>query len=545
MRTLLENARILDGSGAPAFEGALMIEDEHIAEVGEVSGGADRVLDLGGAVLAPGFIDMHSHSDFTLPGDPLAEAKMLQGVTTEVVCNCGLGLFPANDRVSEFYELISPMIFGEPSAGCFEHLGAYRETLTERGVSPNVACLVPHGNVRCAALGMDERDARPSEMALMRELVEQGMEHGAFGLSSGLIYAPGAFASTEEVTELAKVVAPYGGFYATHMRDEGVRVVEAVEEAIAIGRGAGVGVQLSHHKAAGRFSWGKTKRTLALVDAARAEGIDVHSDVYPYAAGSTVLSAMFVPLWAFEGSQQALVQRLRDPATRERIVAESKERLLGFAKLPGVLDKIVPKRFVLPLLMRELGKVIVISSTRHQHHYEGMSLNEMAKARGQRLYDAMMDLLVEEETAVVAIAHVMHEDDVQRVMRHPATMFGTDGFPQKEGKPHPRTFGTYPRVLEHYVRELGTLSLESAVHRMTGMVADKLGLGDRGRLEAGCYADLVVFDPERVHDRSSYAEPRRSPVGIDHVFVNGAHTVERGAHTGARAGRVLRRPSRQ
>ncbi|HJL14084.1 MAG TPA: D-aminoacylase [Sandaracinaceae bacterium LLY-WYZ-13_1] len=544
MRRLIENARIVDGTGAPARDGSLLIEDDVLAEVGETSLPPDEVLDAGGAVVAPGFIDMHSHGDFTLPGQPDAEAKVAQGVTTEVVCNCGLGLQPANAQVERFYELLQPMIFGEASGGCFEDLDRYGAALESRGVSVNVACLVPHGNVRCAVVGMEEREATATEIGHMRELVEAEMAQGAFGLSTGLVYPPGAYAGTDEIVELAKVLRPYGGFYATHMRDEGSKVVQSVEEALTIGREARVGVQISHHKAAGRFNWGKTKKTLKMVDDAHAAGLDVHSDVYPYTAGSTVLSAMFVPLWAFEGGQRQLLERLADPATRERIIADSKERLLSFATLPGVLDRIVPKRLLLPLLLRELGKVVVISSTKRQHHYEGKNLLEMAKMRGQDLYEAMLDLLAEEETAVAAIAHVMDERDVQRVMKHPRTMLGTDGFPQREGKPHPRTYGTYPRVLERYVREEGLLTLEEAVHKMTGMVAAKLGVDDRGVLRPGAKADLVVFDPARVRDRSSYADPRRAPEGFAHVFVNGAWTLRDGAHTGARAGRVLRRPKR-
>lgn len=541
MRLLIENARIVDGTGAPAREGSLLVEDAHIAELGETSLAPDEVLDVGGAVIAPGFLDMHSHSDFTLPGQPDASAKVLQGVTTEVVCNCGLGLTPANAQVEKFYELIQPMIFGEQGGGCYRDLDAYADRLHADGVSVNVACLVPHGNVRGAVMGMEERKPTASEMASMRELTESQLSQGAFGLSTGLVYPPGAFAETEELVELAKVLHPFGGFYATHMRDEGTRLVPSVKEALTIGREARVGVQISHHKAAGRFNWGKTKATLKLLEEARADGLDVHSDVYPYTAGSTVLSAMFVPLWAFEGEQGALLKRLRDPAMRARIVEDSKRRLLGFAKLPGILDSIFPKRLLLPLLLRELSKVIVISSTKRQHQYEGMSLADMAKSRGQPLYEAMMDLLIEEETAVAAIAHVMDEGDVQRVMKHPHTMIGTDGFPQREGKPHPRTHGTYPRVLEHYVRELGLLTLEEAVHKMTGMVAAKLGLTDRGVLREGAHADLVIFRPAAVKDRASYADPRNPPEGIDHVFVNGAWTVKDGMHTGARGGRVLRR----
>lgn len=541
MRTLLENARIVDGTGAPLRRGAVLIEDEHIAEVGHPTLAPDEVIDVRGAVVAPGFIDMHSHSDFSLPGFPEAHEKVMQGVTTEVVCNCGLGIFPANEKVESFYELISPVIFGEPSAGCYEDLHTYRDALHGRGISVNTACLIAHGNVRNAVMGMDERHATATELASMRELTEAMMDQGAFGLSTGLVYPPGAYAPTEEIVELAKVAARHGGFYATHMRDEGAGVITSVEEALRIGRESGAPLQISHHKAAGRFNWGKTKKTLRMVEAARRDGVDVTSDVYPYTAGSTVLSAMFLPLWAFEGDQ--LLERLKDPATRKRIIDDSHARMLSFAKLPGALDRWFPKKLFLPLLLRELSKVIVISSTKHQHHYEGKSLQEMAQMRGQELYDAMLDLLVEEDAAVAAIAHVMHEKDVQRVMAHETTMIGSDGFPQREGKPHPRTYGTYPRVLERYVRDLGLLSLEQAVYKMTGMVAAKLGLEDRGVIRPGAYADLVVFSPESVHDRATYADPCNTPDGFTHLFVNGAHTVRDGEHTGARGGRVLSRPS--
>ncbi len=541
MRLRIENARIIDGTGSRAYHGSLTIEDEHIAEVGEVSLSPDEVLDARGQVVAPGFIDIHSHSDFTLPGQPEARPKVQQGVTTEVVCNCGLGLLPANASVERFYELIQPIIFGERGGGCYRDLDAYRDTLEGRGVSVNVACLVPHGNVRAAVLGLEERAATDTEIGRMRELVAEVMDQGAFGISTGLVYPPGAYAQTEEIVEVVDAVQPFGGFYATHMRDEGSRLVQSVEEALRIGREANVGVQISHHKAAGRLNWGKTKKTLALIDAARAKGMDVHSDVYPYTAGSTLLSAMVVPLWAFEGSQQQLLDRLSDPPTRARIIEESKERMLDLIPLPGLLERIVPKHLLLPAVLRAMSKLVVISSTKRQHHYEGKSLHEMAKMRGQDLFEAILDLLVEEDTAVAAIAHVMGEKDLQRVMRHEATMIGTDGFPQREGKPHPRTFGTYPRVLEHYVRELGVLSLEDAIHKSTAMVARKLGLTDRGVLCAGARADVVVFDAARIRDRATYEDPRNGPDGLSHVFVNGSWTLKRGAHTGARGGRVLSR----
>lgn len=537
----------MDGTGARARVGDVLVEDDTIAEVGAVGSTSlapDEVLDARDLHVAPGFIDVHSHGDFALPADGDAAAKVLQGVTTEVVGNCGLGLQPSNEIVDAMYSRILPLIFGESgsaSAACSPTLAHYRARLGATGISVNAAVLVPHGNVRCAVLGMAERAPTETELSSMRDMVAQGMEDGAFGLSSGLVYPPGAFAETEELVRLAQVVAARGGIYATHMRNEGPRVVESVAEAIEIGERAGVSVQISHHKAAGQLNWGKVRTTLRMVDAAAARGVDVHSDVYPYTAGSTVLSSIFVPLWAFEGSHEKLEGRLRDPATRARIVREVQDLQLKFIDLPPWLS-FLPKRALLAIMSRLLGRTIVLSSVGRQVRYEGMTIGDVAKERGRPLHEAMLDLLVEEDFAVTAIAHVMSEKDVRTVMAHPRTMIGTDGMPTRTGKPHPRSYGTYPRVLQHYVAEEGLLPLEQAVHRMTGMVARKLGLRDRGTLSPGSKADLVVFDPARVRDRATYADPRRTPEGFLHVMVNGAWTVQGGKHTGARAGRVLSKP---
>ena len=542
-RVLIKGGKLLDGTGAAAREGDLLIEGDRIAEVFGATLSPDEVLDARGLFVAPGFIDVHSHSDFSLPVDPSAAAKVLQGVTTEVVGNCGLGLQPANAQVDALYARMLPIVFGESGGDstCSPTLAAYRARLAALGIAVNAAALIPHGNVRAAVMAMAERAPSASELSAMTELVAQGMQEGAFGLSTGLIYPPGAYAETEELVALARAVAPLEGLYATHMRNEGPRLVEAVAEAISIGERAGVAVQLSHHKAAGQLNWGKVKTTLAMVDAAAARGLDIHSDVYPYTAGSSVLSSMFVPLWAFEGSLDRLEERIGEPATRARIVRDVQDLQLTFVDLPRWLA-FVPKRWLLPIVSAVLGRSIVISSVKRQRRYEGMTIGAIAKERGRSLHEAMLDLLVEEDFGVTAIAHVMSEKDVQTVLAHPRTMVGTDGMPTRSGKPHPRAYGTYPRVLQHYVGELGLLSLEQAVHRMTGMVARKLGLPDRGVLAAGAAADLVVFDPATLRDNATYLDPRRSPDGVVHVFVNGAWTVRGGKQTAARAGMVLVKP---
>jgi N-acyl-D-amino-acid deacylase len=537
-RVLFTGATLIDGTGLPARSGDLLIEGGHIAEIGATSLPPDEVVDARGLVIAPGFIDMHSHGDFSLPREPDARAKVLQGVTTEVIGNCGLGLHPSNPNVDELYERIAPIVFGESGAMCSPSLADYRARLETTGISVNAAPLIAHGNVRGVVMGLAEGDPTETEIAAMRELTARGMEEGAYGMSTGLVYAPGAYAKTEELVRLSEVVAGRGGIYATHLRNEGSRLVEAVAEAIEIGERAGISVQISHHKAAGHFNWGKVKTTLRMLDDANLRGLSIHSDVYPYTAGSTVLTAMFLPLWAFEGSTERLLERLRDAETRARIIRDAKEQLLSYVDLPPWLSRI-PKRWLLPLILRKMGEAVVINSVKKQRHYEGRRIGDIARERNKPLHDAMIDLLIEEETAVSAIAHVMSEDDVRTVMSHPRTMIGTDGFPLKDGKAHPRTYGTYPRVLEHYVGRLKLFSLEEAIYRMTGLVAEKLGMTDRGVLREGAAADLVVLDPLRVKDRATFKDPHNAPEGVKHVFVNGQWAVRDGAHTGARGGKVL------
>lgn len=537
-RILFTGGRIIDGTGAPARAGDLLVEDDRIAEVGPTSLAPDQTIDVRGLVLAPGFIDMHSHGDFSLPRDGEASAKVLQGVTTEVIGNCGLGLHPSNPHVDEMYERIAPIVFGESGAMCSPTLSAFRARLEDAGISVNAAPLIAHGNVRGVVMGMSEADPTETEIEAMRQLVAEGMSQGAYGLSTGLVYAPGAYAKTEEIVRLCEVVAAAKGIYATHMRNEGSRLIEAVAEAIEIGERASVSVQISHHKAAGHFNWGKVKTTLSMVDEANRRGLSIHSDVYPYTAGSTVLSAMFVPLWAFEGSSSRMLERLRDPETRARIIREAKEQLLAFVDLPKWLSP-VPKKWLLPIILKKMGDVVIVNSVKKQRELEGRRLGDIARERKTDLHDTAIDLLIEEETAVSAIAHVMSEEDVQAVLAHPRTMIGTDGFPLKDGKAHPRTYGTYARVLEHYVHRLGLLSLPDAIHRMTGLVASKLGMKDRGVLAKGAAADIVVLDPGKVRDRATYEDPHNPPEGIVHVFVNGQWTVKNGSHTGARAGKVL------
>lgn len=547
-RVVFREALLCDGLGSAPRTGDLAVEDGRIVEVDLVTlGGASKrtggdieVIDARGLVLAPGFIDIHSHADFSLPRDPLAPSKLLQGVTTEVIGNCGMGLYPANPAVEDMVRHLAPMVFGETGAESSPSLRAYRERLEAEGVSVNVAPLVAHGNLRAMAMGMAERRPTTAELAIMTHEAAKAMVEGAFGLSTGLVYAPGTYAETDELVEVARAVAAYGGLYATHLRDEGSRLEQSVAEALEIGERAEISVQLSHHKAVGKPNWGKVAKTLAMVDEANRRGLDVHSDVYPYTAGASVLATVFLPRWAFEGSLDKLLERLADPTLRARMIRDAKAQLLDQVTLPGVLAAI-PKRWLAPVIFKTLAKAMIINSVKRQRQHEGQSLAELAAARGKPLYEAVYDLLLEEDAAVTAIAHLIDERDVRAVLRHPRTMIGTDGYALREGKAHPRTYGTYPRVLERYVRGEGLLTLEDAIFRMTGLPAQKLGLVDRGTLAAGQAADLVLFDPGALRDRATFADPHRSPEGLLHVLVNGQFTVRDGEHTGARAGQVLRK----
>jgi N-acyl-D-amino-acid deacylase len=546
-RTLVRGASICDGTGVPARIGDLLIEGDRIAELDDVSLSSDDVIDGRGLTLAPGFIDMHSHSDFSLPRDPLAEAKVFQGVTTEVVGNCGLGMYPSNRTCDAMVERLGPMVFGEAGVECSASLEAYRARLHATGVSVNVVPLLAHGNLRGMVMGMAERPPTALELEAMQGLVHEGMLEGAFGISSGLVYAPGAYADTDELVELAKVAAHHHGMYATHMRNEGARLERSVAEAIAIGERAKISVQISHHKAIGKLNWGKVATTLSMIDDANLRGGDVHSDVYPYTAGATVVATMFLPLWAFEakegdhrGMLEQLAAKLSDPATRKQMIHDAKAQLLAQVELPRALS-MLPRAWILALIQQTMSKLVIINSIKRQRQYQGLSIGAIAKQRKQDLYEAMYDLLLEEDAEITAIAHLMSEADVRAVMRHPRTMIGTDGFALRRGTSHPRTFGTYPRVLSHYVRGEGVLTLEDAVHRMTGLVAQKLGLPDRGVLVPGNVADLVLFDAAAVEDRATFEDPHRSPLGIHQVWVGGVPTVRDGVHTGARNGRVLSR----
>lgn len=498
---IIRHGQVIDGSGAAGVQVDVGIKDGKIAAIGDLSEEhASRELDASGQVVAPGFIDMHTHTERKIRELPAVENYIRQGVTTLVGGNCGGSPLP----VGEFLHEVDSI-----------------------GIAPNLALLVGHNTVRRAVMGSENREPTPDELAQMQKLVEQAMQEGAFGMSTGLKYIPGAYSKTDEVVVLAKVVARYGGFYATHMREEGLGLLEAVAEAIEIGRQAGVPVQISHHKAVGKSMWGSSAKTLQMVDDAVAEGLDVMLDQYPYTATSTGLTVVF-PAWSLEGGKEKIIERLQTPAVR----------------------KLMKEGIVKNILYDRGGgdpASIVVSSFPADSTLEGMNLAEITQLRGKKptpenAAEVLMDLQL--EGGGRGIYHCLNEDDVKRIMQHPLVMHGSDGATIEFGKakPHPRSYGTYPRVLGRYVREQHVLPLEEAIRKMTSLPAKRLKLTDRGLLKEGMWADVVVFDPETVIDRATWTEPHQYPEGISYVLVNGTLVVDAGAWTGKFPGRVLYGP---
>ncbi len=529
---IVGDVRIVDGSGGPWFHGWIGIRDGRIARVGHGSPPrATRTLDGRGLVACPGFIDIHGHSDLALLVNPTADSKVLQGVTTEVIGNCGYSPAPVTEVSLPELRAAAGRL-GDEVDWSWRSFGDYLERLG--GTSLNVVPLVGHGAVRLAILGADDRAPAPEELAEMERLVEEAMAAGAFGLSSGLIYPPGCFAGTEELIALARAAGRWGGLYATHIRGEGDTLVAAVAEAIRIGEEAGVRVEIAHHKAVGEKNWGKVRETLAMMEEARRRGVDVACDVYPYAASSTTLTACFPP-WAHRGGLRSLLERLRDPGAREEIRRSIFE--------DGGWEN---------FLRQGNWSRIRVSGVKSEKNRElvGRDLEEIARIRGKDPFDALCNLVLEEEGDVSMVVFEMDPGDVAFVLAHRLSCVGSDGVclaPRGilgEGKPHPRSYGTFPRVLGEYVREEGLLPLEEAVRKMTSHPARRLGLQDRGLIAPGFAADLVILDPERIGDRATFAEPHRFPAGIEWVLVNGEVVVERGEHTGTTPGRLLRRGSR-
>lgn len=527
---LIEGATVVDGTGVTGTRADVGILGETITAVGHLAGQtAGRMLNASGKVLAPGFIDMHSHSDWRLWANRRAESKIRQGVTTEVVGNCGFSPAPV---AAEHLDALRGFALYLPRGMDFRwrSVGEYLDAFDAEGTALNVVQLVGHGALRVAAMGFARRPPAAAELARMQRMLSDAINAGAWGLSTGLIYAPGSYATTEEIVALARVASRGQAFYASHIRGEGATLLDAVAEAIRIGREARIPVQISHLKAAGRPNWGKVGEALARIDQACAEGLDVLADVYPYTASSTTVRTL-LPDWALEDGIEAMLARLADPAQRARIRRE--------IEAPGAGQS---------LLDRVGWDNVMIAACARRKDAEGQRLTEIAAARALDPVEAALELIADEAGRASMILFQLDERDLRLVLAHPRVMIGSDGSALAasgelgEGKPHPRSYGTFPRVLGEYAREQRVLSLAQAVHKMTGLPARRLGLTDRGVIRPGACADVVVFDPKRVADRATYEDPHRYPTGIEHVLVNGRFVIRDGEHTGSLPGRVLRAP---
>ena len=512
---LIRGAAVLDGTGAAALRADVGVGGGRILEVGSIPADAQaaETVDAAGLALAPGFIDIHTHADIALLARPGHLPKIMQGVTTEVFTNCGLGFAPVEGDALRVQREYLGGLFG-PDEGVdwrWRTVADLLECYAAARPAANIAYLIPHGAVRVSVLGMAARPASKEERLRMERLVRQGMEEGAWGLSTGLWYAPMCHADRAETVALCRAA----GLFATHQRDYGAGIREATRETLEIAREAGVPVQLSHLQLSGREVAGQADSILQILDRAREEGVDVTWDSYPYAAGSTLVQAL-LPAWVTDGGPAPTLERLADPEARARVAKD------------------------IAASGRDWGRTVLAGAASAANRpYEGLPFDEIARRRGMPVEEFVCQIVVEEDLRACFIGHTQDEADVRAILRHPAQMAGSDGL-HLAGKTHPRLYGTFPRLLSRPVAE-GVVTLPEAVRKMTSAPADRLGLRDRGRIAPGMAADLVLFDPAKVRDTATFDDPLGFPEGIPHVWVNGVAVKRDDAPTGARPGRVLRR----
>ena len=530
---LIRGGTVFDGTGAEGVRADIGIVGERIVEVGDLSHRADSasvILDATGKSVVPGFIDIHTHSDISITYDAGQASYLTQGVTTQVVGNCGLSMgLVANTDVFEFEQ---KWLLNYGAKVRWNTFDEFLRVVEDEGTATNFYTLAGHGSLRKRVMGMNDRPPTSDELSAMRSELETALEAGAWGFSTGLEYPPSSFANEDELAEISKVLKNYGGFYATHLRNEGDTLIESVQEALNIVERAGVPLQLSHHKAEDFRNWNKTVETLKMVDDARARGVDVQLDQYPYTAFMTSLAIQTLPKWALSGTNEETLERLRDPATRAKVRADMLTSRPDWANEEAETSP---------------WRLLQIGSCRSRPEIQGHTLLALAKEAGVAPVDYVLDLIADTPGFVAAVNFAIGEEDIARVMRYPYTSIGSDGVGTHPGgkngedQIHPRAYGTFPRMLAVYVREKGILTEAQAIYKMTGLPATRLGLTKRGRLLSGNFADITIYDPLTVTDVATFDTPHRYSKGIQTVIVNGRIVVSEGLPNGVLAGAVLRR----
>jgi N-acyl-D-amino-acid deacylase len=523
---LIRGGTLFDGSGAAGVASDVAIEGDRIAAIGNNLGAAAKVIDATNLAIAPGFIDIKTHSDFTLPINPKAESKVRQGVTTEIIGHCGFSVAPClPGKVELLKDYLSPSAPWLPfrETNFADYLATFPPTAVNAGM------LVGHNTLRLMAMGMAPGPPSPQQIKAMIALLEEALEAGALGLSSGLFTAPGSYAAPDEIIALCNVVKRHNGSYFTHLRDESNKVLEAVEEAVAVAEACGIHVEIVHFKCSGTDNWGKTTQALDLIAQARGRGLDVDCDAYPYTAGSNPLKNL-LPQWVQAGGVAAMLERLAHKDARARIRDDiARDGLNNWGRVPS-------------------WDAVQVSVSPNLPQHAGKTIAALAAARGEDPVDTLCDYLIDDKGATRVLVTSISEDDVRALIRSPLPLIGSDGNcvatygTVSQGMPHPRFYGTFPRIIGHYVRELGLIPLELAIHKMTGATARALKVADRGLLKPGYRADVAIFDPGDFTDRATYADPHQYPSGArTTVIVNGMLVVEDATHTGALPGKVLRR----
>lgn len=526
MKILIKNGIVIDGAGEKRFVADVAIRGENIEAVGAIEPqDGDRVIDAKDRIVCPGFIDTHSHSDLEILLDSYVEPKVRQGVTTEILGQDGISMAPLPlEYVSAWRKSLAGLDGDSDQLNWdWKTTEGYLNCLDQRGVGPNVGYLVPHGNVRMEAMGLDNRKTTIAEIRKMQAIVRRELEAGALGLSTGLIYPPCAYADTQEIIELCKVVAEYDKVFVVHQRSEADAILESMNELICIVRESGVKIHISHFKLCGKKNWDKLEALEGLLEQAKAQGLRISYDQYPYIAGSTMLGVILPP-WVHDGGTNKLLARLNDPGLRRKMAHDIENGIPGwdnfidFAGWDGIY-------------------VTSVKTVKNQDCI-GKNLVQIGEMRRKNIYDAIFDLLYEEENAVGMYDYYGTEEHVVRFMKRAEQNVCTDGL--LAGKPHPRVYGTFPRVLGKYVRESQVISLEEAIQKMTGKAATVFNLKDRGMLQEGKKADLVIFDPKTIIDQATFVEPRQYPKGIEMVMINGTVVVEQGKRAQAITGKVIR-----